>query len=166
VVQMFIKHVLGVDQVHPGLYGNTSAYYGTVEQQGRLTLHLHLLLWISGPLTPQEIRDRIMDVNSDFQKKIVEYLESVCVGEFLTSPKIDVSERVGVASQASDYLEPTFTLPTLLLSRVVINVVIVLVRRTESCGGRSLKALWMMSCCIQINTLTNLIRMEIIYLIA
>jgi len=112
VVQMFIKHVLGVDQVHPGLYGNTSAYYGTVEQQGRLTLHLHLLLWISGALTPQEIRDRIMDVNSDFQKKLVEYLESVCVGEFLTGPKIDVSERVGVASQASDYLEPTFTLPT------------------------------------------------------
>ena len=38
IVQMFIKHVLGV--------GNTSAYYGTVEQQGCLTLHLHLLLWI------------------------------------------------------------------------------------------------------------------------
>jgi hypothetical protein len=29
---MFIKHVLGVDQKHPGLYGQTSAYYGTVEQ--------------------------------------------------------------------------------------------------------------------------------------
>ena len=111
MVQMFIKHVLGMYQNHPGLYGDTSAYYGTVEQQGRLTLHLHLLLWISGALTPQEIRDRIMDANSDFQKKIVEYLECVCVGEFLTGSKIDVSERVGVASQASDYVDPTFTLP-------------------------------------------------------
>jgi len=44
---------------------------------------------------PQEIRDRIMDVNSDFQKKIVEYLESLCVGEFINGPKIDISERVG-----------------------------------------------------------------------
>jgi len=42
---------LGVDQDHTGLYGDTSAYYGTVEQQGRLTLHLHLLLWIAGSLS-------------------------------------------------------------------------------------------------------------------
>ena len=69
MVQMFIKHVLGVDSDHPGLYSDTSAYYGTVEQQGRLTLHLYLLLWIAGCLTPQEIRDKIMDVNSDLQKK-------------------------------------------------------------------------------------------------
>ena len=62
IVQLFVKHVLGcVGENHPGLYGDTSGYYGTVEQQGRLTLHLHLLLWISGSLTPQEARDRIMD---------------------------------------------------------------------------------------------------------
>ena len=29
-------------QVDAGLYGKTEGYYGTVEQQGRLTLHLHL----------------------------------------------------------------------------------------------------------------------------
>jgi hypothetical protein len=111
MVQMFIKHVLGVDQEHPGLYGNTSAYYGTVEQQGRLTLHLHLLLWIFGSLTPQEIRDKIMDVNSDFQKKMVEYLESLCVGEFLTGQKNNVSEKVHNASKMSGYCDPTYTLP-------------------------------------------------------
>ena len=62
MVEAFIEQVLGVGQHHRGLYGKTSAYYGTVEQQGRLTLHLHLLLWIRGALTPQEIRDRIMDL--------------------------------------------------------------------------------------------------------
>jgi len=41
MIQAFIKHVLGVDADHSGLYGDTSSYYGTVEQQGRLTLHLH-----------------------------------------------------------------------------------------------------------------------------
>ncbi|KDR74558.1 hypothetical protein GALMADRAFT_42113, partial [Galerina marginata CBS 339.88] len=30
--EMFIKHVLGVGENHAGLYGNTNAYYGTVEQ--------------------------------------------------------------------------------------------------------------------------------------
>jgi len=52
-----------------------------------------------------------MDVNSDFQKKIVEYLESLCVGEFINGPKIDISERVGEASESSDYRNPTCTLP-------------------------------------------------------
>ena len=108
---MFIKHVLGVEQDHTGIYGDTSAYYGTVEQQGRLTLHLHLLLWISGSLTPQEIRDKIMDVDSDFQKKMVKYLESLCMGEFLTGPKVEVSEQVKNASKSSDYYKPTLTLP-------------------------------------------------------
>ena len=53
MVRSFIKNVLGVDHEHPGLYGKTSGYYGTVEQQGQLTLHLHLLLWIAGALSPQ-----------------------------------------------------------------------------------------------------------------
>ena len=44
MVKMVIKHVLGVGETHPGLYGETSAYYGTVEQQGRLTLHMHMML--------------------------------------------------------------------------------------------------------------------------
>jgi hypothetical protein len=64
--------------------GKTAGYYGTVEQQGRLTLHLHILLWIENSLTPQEICNKILDSTSDFQEKMVEYLESVCAGEFLT----------------------------------------------------------------------------------
>src|ERR1700679_3872042 len=84
IANMFIKHVLGFGEKHPGLYGNTEAYYGTVEQQGRLTLHMHMLLWLKGSLSPQEIRDRIMDPTSDFQQKMVEYLESVHLGEFMT----------------------------------------------------------------------------------
>ncbi|TFK53318.1 hypothetical protein OE88DRAFT_1711380 [Heliocybe sulcata] len=33
MVKLFIRHVLGVHSDHDGLYGETSAYYGTVEQQ-------------------------------------------------------------------------------------------------------------------------------------
>jgi hypothetical protein len=70
-VKFLLKHVLGVDQNHSGIYGETQAYYGTVEQQGRLTLHLHLLLWIRGCLSPQDIRDKIMDPTSEFKKKMI-----------------------------------------------------------------------------------------------
>ena len=111
IVEMFIKHVLGVNQDHPGLYGKTAAYYATVEQQGRLTLHLHMLLWILNSLSPQEIRDRIMDPNSDFQKKIVEYLESVHVGEFMTGTMDEVKEQVQENMKSKEYRDPTQTLP-------------------------------------------------------
>ena len=111
MVQQFIKHVLGVDTNHPGLYGETSAYYGTVEQQGRLTLHIHLLLWIKGGLTPDEIRDRIIDPTSDFQQRIVEYIENAHQGEFMTGTQADVLSSVSKAMQTDTYLDPTETLP-------------------------------------------------------
>src|SRR6267378_1215439 len=111
MIQAFIKHVLGVDADHSGLYGDTSSYYGTVEQQGRLTLHLHMLLWIRGALTPQEIRDQIMDPESDFQKKMVEYLESVHMGEFITGSLEDVKKNVDIAELDDKYKNPTETLP-------------------------------------------------------
>jgi len=111
MVSLFIKHVLGVGANHPGMYGETLAYYGTVEQQGHLTLHLHILIWILGCLTPQEIRRRILDPSSDFQRKIVEYLESTHVGEFLTGKQDDVLEHIKKTSQSPEYLDPTQTMP-------------------------------------------------------
>jgi hypothetical protein len=110
MVKMSIKHVLGVNQDHPGLYGDTATYYATVEQQGRLTLHLHMLLWILNSLSPQEVRDQIMDPNSDFQKKIVEYLESVHVGKFMTGTMDEVKEQVDENMKAEEYKDLTWTL--------------------------------------------------------
>ena len=112
MIETFIKHVLGVGANHKGLYGDISAYYGTVEQQGRLTLHLHMLLWILNSLTPQEIRDRIMNKDSEFQKKIVSYLESVHVGEFQTGTHAEVNYNVDIASVDRSYIDPTKVLPT------------------------------------------------------
>ena len=112
MMQAFIKHVLGVDTDHPGIYGDTAAYYGTVEQQGRLTLHMHMLLWIRGALTPQEIRERIMNPDSDFQRQMVEYLESVHMGEFITGTMEDVKKNLDIAELDNEYKNPTETLPT------------------------------------------------------
>ena len=111
MVKLFIKHVLGVKSNHSGICGNTKAYYATVEQQGRLTLHLHMLLWLKGSLSPQEIRDKIMDPNSDFQKAFVEYLESVHIGEFKTGTMDEVKAQVDISSKNTHYKDPTQTLP-------------------------------------------------------
>lgn len=100
MVRSFIKNVLGVDHEHPGLYGKTSGYYGTVEQQGRLTLHLHLLLWIAGALSPQEIRDRLVSKDSVFQQELIQYLESVHQGEFLTGSMDSVRTSIPMQTES------------------------------------------------------------------
>ncbi|KAJ3520205.1 hypothetical protein NMY22_g12852 [Coprinellus aureogranulatus] len=94
IVQMFLKHVLGVGKDGRGLYGETSAYYGTVEQQGRLTLHLHIMIWIANAMSPQDIRDKLMDKDSAFQKSLVEYLEKCHQGDFTTGMRSDIRELV------------------------------------------------------------------------
>ena len=70
-----------------------------------------MLLWIRGALTPQEIRDQIVDTESDFQKKMVEYLESVHMGEFITGSLKDVKQNVDIAELDDTYINPTETLP-------------------------------------------------------
>ena len=94
MIRMFIKHVLGVGTEHSGLYVNTAGYYGTVEQQGRLTLHLHTVLWIQNALSPQEIRDKLMNKDSEFQQSLIKYLEGCQKGEFLTGTMEDIKLKV------------------------------------------------------------------------
>ena len=111
VVTTFLEVVLGYGDKHPGLFGDISGYYGTVEQQGRLTLHLHILLWLISNLSPQEMRTQILDNNSDFRQRIVAWIESCQVGEFLTGTHDEVSQKVNAASAMETYQDPTETLP-------------------------------------------------------
>ncbi|KAH7905863.1 hypothetical protein BJ138DRAFT_973719, partial [Hygrophoropsis aurantiaca] len=53
-----------------------------------------MLLWVKSALTPQEIRDRLMSSDSEFQRRLVEYLEGVHNGEFLSSSVDEVKERL------------------------------------------------------------------------
>jgi len=52
-----------------------------------------------------------MDPNSDFQKKMVEYLESVHEGEFMTGTMDEVKEQVHENIKAEECQDPTQTLP-------------------------------------------------------
>ena len=72
---------------------------------------MHMLLWLRGCLSPQNIRDRIMNPNSDFQQRMVEYLESVHSGEFLTGNMADVKAKIEENTNSANYKDPTQTLP-------------------------------------------------------
>lgn len=105
MVENFIEHVLGVNTDHKGLFGETSGYYGTVEQQGRLTLHLHLLVWIRGSSSPQQIRDKLLDGDSTFQKRMIDYLESCHKGEFTTGLMEDIRADIAESKDPDETME-------------------------------------------------------------
>ena len=111
MVETFITDVLGIEGGHRGFYGNTSGYYGTVEQQGRLTLHLHMLLWIKGSLNPQDMREKILKSDSTWQKRLIDWLESCHTGDFLTGTYTDVNETIIEERNKDGYVDPTQSLP-------------------------------------------------------
>ena len=104
-------NVLGVGAKHCGLYGDTNGYYRTVEQQGHLTLHLHMLICIKGSLNPQEMREKIMSSNSEWKNKLISWLEICHTGEFLTGTHADISKKSAEISQSDNYSDPTETMP-------------------------------------------------------
>lgn len=113
IVEIFIKHVLRFKHSERGLYGKPAGYYPTVEQQGRLMLHLYMLVWIKHSLTPQEVQNNIMDKNSQFQKRMVQYLESVHIGEFINSTVAEMEEKISNKQQDNPhYIPSTETKPT------------------------------------------------------
>jgi hypothetical protein len=101
LVQAFIQTVLRKGSPTPGLFGHTAAYYGTVEEQGRLALHLHLLLWIKGSLSPQQIRDRLLSDPNVFRQDLIHWLEGCHQGEFSTGSMAAVKERITQRSSLS-----------------------------------------------------------------
>ena len=44
-INAFLKYLLGFG-TEEGIFGEVSAYYGTVEMQGGGTLHFHCIVWL------------------------------------------------------------------------------------------------------------------------
>ncbi|CAF4445285.1 unnamed protein product [Rotaria sp. Silwood2] len=63
-----------------GVLGPTKAYFGTVENQGRGSLHLHLLIWLNHEFTPAQLKEKIQ--NQDFRENLLKYLEDVVKEDF------------------------------------------------------------------------------------
>jgi hypothetical protein len=66
-----------------------------------------MLLWIKGTLSPEEIRQRILQLNSQFQKDLIDYLESVHSGDFMTGSQEEVEKNLEKLRAQADYQDPT-----------------------------------------------------------
>ncbi|CAF1272326.1 unnamed protein product [Rotaria sordida] len=58
-----------------GVLSPIKAYFGTVESQGRGSLHLHMLIWLDHDLKPADMKEKIQ--NADFREKLKAYLEDI-----------------------------------------------------------------------------------------
>lgn len=76
-MQGFFDSILNYTHDHNpdelGALGLTKGYFGCVEAQGRGTLHCHLFVWLEGGLNPEQIKERVMDV--DFRTRLCDYID-------------------------------------------------------------------------------------------
>jgi hypothetical protein len=56
-----------------GIFGFVKSYLGTVEAQGRGSLHLHILLWLVGALTASELKSALL--SDEFRDRIKQYIK-------------------------------------------------------------------------------------------
>lgn len=61
--------------IEGGVLGPIKAHFGTVESQGRGSLHLHLLIWLDHDMKPIDMKEKIQ--NADFREKLMAYLEDI-----------------------------------------------------------------------------------------
>jgi len=80
IVDLLLSKLFGVDvtpyTVHnrPGILGRVRAYFGVVEAQGRGTLHLHMLMWLVGAPTSDEMRELLK--KDEFRQRIAEWIRA------------------------------------------------------------------------------------------
>ncbi|KAJ8473524.1 hypothetical protein ONZ51_g7821 [Trametes cubensis] len=94
MISQFIRIILRHKGSKRGLFGRCKAYYGTVEAQGRGTLHCHMLIWLEGHLSPQQLRDKLVS-SEEYRDRMFRWLESIIKCE-LPGTQAVVEEKEGV----------------------------------------------------------------------
>jgi hypothetical protein len=68
-----VKSTTGMVKQEMGVLGKLAAYFGTVESQGRGTLHLHLLVWLQNTPTSVEI-NHLLDT-PEYRQRVTAYIK-------------------------------------------------------------------------------------------
>ncbi|KAJ7640254.1 hypothetical protein DFH06DRAFT_1000665 [Mycena polygramma] len=77
MVDQFINIFLGFErECKRGVFGRVKHYYGVFEAQNRGSLHLHILIWLEGALSPKLIHEQAL-ASDVFKKQLFVWLESI-----------------------------------------------------------------------------------------
>jgi len=81
MMRSFIKIVLRYGRSERGVFGRCKAYFGTVEAQGKGTLHCHMLIWLEGHVSPLALQNHMLD-SKEYKNRVFKWLESLIKCEF------------------------------------------------------------------------------------
>ena len=93
-LKAFLNTVLGYDgsdTTKIGVLGTVSAHYGCVEAQGRGTLHCHMLVWLKDALNCDEIRNRVLAGDNQFQTQMISFIDNCISNEIPPIPTESVT---------------------------------------------------------------------------
>ncbi|CAF1498169.1 unnamed protein product [Adineta ricciae] len=92
--------------IQKGVLGPIKAYFGTVENQGRGSLHLHILMWLDHDLTPSQLKESVQ--NEEFRCGLINYLEDI-IKQDLSNFDLDTSEDDALEQQHQSSIDPNET---------------------------------------------------------
>lgn len=82
IIKIILEELVGLTKKRnghiirkPGVFGTVQAYIGTVEAQGRGTLHLHLILWLKDAPSSSIMQEALK--SESFRNKIKIFIDSV-----------------------------------------------------------------------------------------
>lgn len=81
MMRNFIQIVLRYGRSERGVFGRCKAYFGTVEAQGKGTLHCHMLIWLEGHVSPLTLQNRMLE-SEEYKNRVFKWLESLIKCEF------------------------------------------------------------------------------------
>lgn len=61
-------------QREKGIFGFVDGYIGTVEAQGRGTLHLHMVIWLTGSVTSSQMKELLL--TEQFRNRVKEFIHA------------------------------------------------------------------------------------------
>jgi hypothetical protein len=87
IITAILNDVLGYNTPEGGVLGHVKAYYGTVEETGKGTLHMHLLLWMFGGKNGRQVWPMI-EQDPEFSDQVLEYMSQCIRLDYRPSPPL------------------------------------------------------------------------------
>jgi hypothetical protein len=72
-----------LDGIAKGIFGRALAFYGTIEQQGRGSLHMHSMIWLHDQPDPETLKERLLDPsNQAYRDNFIAFMENLLKHDF------------------------------------------------------------------------------------
>ncbi len=88
------NYLLRMESSNRGLFGPVSAYFGTVETNGRGMLHLHCLVWLKRMASFSDLCRKIADKDG-FKIRLLSFLDQVIRYKLIPIDTNQISPEVG-----------------------------------------------------------------------